>query len=130
MMHMTKQRRFLCLATALAGVLAFAAPAGAWGPKTQLAIVTNALHLLSKTSNIPLERLERHLRDGAMVSLSGLERIYARIEDDPTAAIESEMYLLETAQSGRVDPYFAFRLGTLGKLVAEAVSPMRGENAS
>ncbi len=130
MMHITKQRRFLCLATALAGVLAFAAPAGAWGPKTQLAIVTNALHLLSKTSNIPLERLERHLRDGAMVSLSGLERIYPRIEDDPTAAIESEMYLLETAQSGRVDPYFAFRLGTLGKLVAEAVSPMRGENAS
>ena len=39
-------------------------------------------------------------------------------------AIESEMYLLQAVNAGRVDPYFAYRLGVLGMLVAEASAPL------
>lgn len=130
-MHFLRQRHAsVSLAIVLVAGVACTVPAAAWGPKTQLAIVTNALHLLSKTSNIPLNRLERHLREGAMVSMADLETMYPGTGETPGTALESEMYLLETVQKGKVDPYLAFRLGTLGKLVAEAVSPMRGVDAT
>lgn len=103
----------------------FPAAALAWGPTAQLAIVTNALHLISKDSNIPLNRLEKDLRAGAMISMDMLTEIYPDLATDPVRAVESEMYLLKAVQQGRVDPFFAYRLGALGKLVAELTSPLR-----
>ena len=43
---------------------------------------------------------------------------------NPIGAIESEMILLEAVRGDRVDPYFAYRLGVLGKLVARICSPL------
>jgi tetratricopeptide (TPR) repeat protein len=96
-----------------------------WGPTTQLAMVTNALHLISKDSNIPLTRLEKDIRAGAAISAEMLAELYPDLASDPVRAIESEMYLLKAVQGGRVDAYFAYRLGVLGKLVAEITSPLR-----
>jgi tetratricopeptide (TPR) repeat protein len=43
-------------------------------------------------------------------------------------AIESEMYLLQAVRGSRVDPYYAYRLGVLGALVAEVSAPLYGTN--
>lgn len=106
------------------GILA-ATPAAAWGPKTQLSIITTALHLLSKDGNIPLDRLERDLQMGAMIPMESLRETYPSLDLDPVSALEPEVNLLQAVRSDRVDPYFAYRLGVLGKLVTEATSPMR-----
>ncbi len=99
-------------------------PAAAWGPRTQYAIVSNAVQLISKDSNIPLVRLQKDLLNGAQLSMEMIGSLYPDMVRGPVTAIESELGLLRAVESGRVDPYFAFRLGVLGKLVAEATSPM------
>lgn len=124
-----------CVTLGIAVALGFTAEA--WGPKTQVAIVTTAVHMLSKEGNIPLGRLEKETRDGAMVSIDTLKKMHVALDAEPVAAIESEMYVLRAAFSGKsdgrrrlVDAYFAYRLGMLGKLVAEALSPMRKVEAT
>ncbi len=102
----------------------------AWGPKTQLALVTTALHILAKHANIPLDRLEEELRSGALQSMDMLREAYPGLEADPLNAIETEMQLLQTVKGNRVDPYFAFRLGALGKLVAQITAPMTNADAA
>jgi tetratricopeptide (TPR) repeat protein len=111
-------------------VLLIAGNGWAWGPKTQVAVVTNAMYLLSKNANIPLERLDKDVRAGAMVSLEMLEQARPEFKTNPAVAIEMEMQLLRRVKSDKLDPFFAYRLGILGKMVAEAVSPMRTATAS
>lgn len=99
-------------------------PAWAWGPKTRVAVVTTAARILSKESGANLARLERDIRNGASISPEELQELIPLAAANPVAAIESEMYLLQAVQSNRVDPYYAYRLGVLGSLVADATAPL------
>lgn len=116
--------------TALALALLLAVPAAAWGPKTQLAISTTAMHLLSKDGNIPLARMGDSVRRGAMESQATLVNMYPDMLSGPVQAIESEMLLLKGVRGEMLDHYFAYRMGLLGKLVAQITAPMREANAT
>ena len=109
---------------ALALLAAF--PAAAWGPRTQAAIVSTAMNLLSKNGDAPLIRLSGEIKAGAAVSMSELELSYPDLADNPLHAVESEMALLAAMRQSRVDAYYAYRMGVLGKVVAMITSPMRG----
>lgn len=121
-------KRMMLMALAPVLALAWCPAADAWGPRTQVSVVTNALYMLSKDGNIPLTRLERDLRAGAMTSIDTIEEDHPGFRGNPAGAIESEMRLLLRVRGERVDPYFAYRLGMLGKMVAVATAPMRGAN--
>jgi tetratricopeptide (TPR) repeat protein len=123
---MRNWRRVGRLTCSLALVIALALPAGAWGPQSQLAIVTTAMSILSKSSNIPLNKLSAEIRDGVNISMAELQDLHRTYSVDPIGAVEAEMYLLQSMRGERIDPYFAYRLGILGKLVAVVTSPMEG----
>ncbi|HIJ66156.1 MAG TPA: hypothetical protein HPP77_09425, partial [Candidatus Hydrogenedentes bacterium] len=117
----------------LAAVLAVVVPAataGAWGPRARLAIVDTATHILAREERIPLNNLERSILDGASVPAGALTTLCPHAETDPIRAIEAEMGLLQRMYRGRVDPYLAFRLGVLGKLVAQVSAPMATAGAT
>ena len=99
-------------------------PGVAWGPKAQLAISTTAMHLLSKEGNIPLTKMGDSVRRGASESQSVLTQLYPDMLEGPIQAIESEMILLKSARGEKLDRYFAYRMGALGKLVAQTTAPM------
>lgn len=120
-------KRMVILALA---VMMLTLSAGGWGPKTQLCITTNALYLLSQDADIPLERLEKEVRSGAMISMDDLNKRYPSLLSQPMDALESEMNLLLRVRSSRVDPYFAHRLGVLGKMTALATAPLRQASPS
>ncbi len=99
-------------------------PAQAWGPKTELTMVSNAGHLLSKSTNLPMQQLDAELRQGAMISKGMLQELYPTMDVDPIRAIEAEMYLLRKIRGDAVDGYFAYRLGALGKLITKTTTPL------
>ena len=107
------------------GILLLPGTALAWGPRAETAIVTNAVHLLSKESNIPLRRLEQEVRAGVLLSPTEMEQLYPGYRTNLLVAIENEMYLLQSVRGDRVDAYMAFRLGALGKMIAQATAPMQ-----
>ncbi len=96
----------------------------AWGPRAQLAIVDTALQLLSREQSVELTRLKNDIRAGASVPNIALEELYPDMLNDPMRALENEMALLSAAKGPRVNAYFAWRLGALGKLVARITMPM------
>jgi tetratricopeptide (TPR) repeat protein len=100
------------------------AAAQAWGPATQLAIVTTAVRVVSEDGTIPLHNLAAYVRQGAEAPAAVVEQLYPTFSADPITTIAKEMYLLQSVRGSRVDPYFAYRLGTLGKLVAEGTTPL------
>jgi hypothetical protein len=100
-------------------------PAAAWGPRGQAAIVSTAMNLLSKNGDAPLSRLAGDIKAGAAVSMSEIELSYPDLATSPLQAVESEMALLAAMRQSRVDAYFAYRMGVLGKVVAMITSPMR-----
>lgn len=106
-----------------------ARPAAAWGAKAEMAIVTTALHMLSKDVNLPLTRFSKELRDGALVPEEQLRQLIPATTSNPTRAIESEMALLQSVRGEKIDAYFVYRLGVLGKLVARATAPMGTANS-
>lgn len=112
------------LSAAIALVVLMPVTTWAWTDKTDLAIVTSATHIISRDNAIPLVKLEKDIQQGAMVSDETFAKLIPIVEKDPVAAIESEMYLLQSVRGDRVDPYYGYRLGVLGKLVANATSPM------
>ncbi len=116
------------LLTALVTAAALALPAGAWGPKTQLAISTAALHLISKEGNQPLSKLSESVRRGAMESQTTVTAMYPDMLSGPIQAIETEMVLLKAMRGEKLDNYFAYRMGLLGKLVAQVTAPMLEAN--
>lgn len=99
-------------------------PACAWGARTRVAIVSMASRVISRESGANLSKLEKDIRAGASVSPSELAKIVPLAGTDPVGAVETEMYLLQSVSGGRVDPYFAYRLGVLGMLVAEVTAPL------
>lgn len=108
---------------AVAAVL-WAGTAGAWGPQTESAIVTGAARLLSKETALPLTNLLTDIRAGAQIADGELLRLIPEAEAEPVSAIADQMHLLEAVRSSRIDPYYAYRLGVLGKLVATVSGPM------
>ena len=119
-------RKGRCVLTAvvLGAVLLSAHPAAAWGPRTNLALVTTASNIVSREGRVPLARLEGDIVNGASLSLTEISVLYPNVEQDIVGTIEAEMHLLQAVRGDRLDPYFAFRLGMLGKLVARESAPM------
>lgn len=114
--------------TALVLSAVLALPAGAWGPKTQLAISTAALHLIAKEGNLPLSKMGDSVRRGAMEAQSTVTAMYPDMLSGPIQAIETEMVLLKAMRGEKLDNYFAYRMGLLGKLVAQVTAPMAEAN--
>jgi tetratricopeptide (TPR) repeat protein len=117
-------KRHVLFIVAVLAVAGAATSAYAWGTRTHLAIVSTAARVISKESGIELARLEKDIRSGAMAPPSEIERLIPLAATTPVAAIESEMYVLQSVRGRRVDPYFAYRLGVLGALVAQATAPL------
>ncbi|MCC6489322.1 MAG: hypothetical protein IT364_17610 [Candidatus Hydrogenedentes bacterium] len=114
----------LCAAFVLGPVV----PAMAWGPKANVAIVSTSARLISKESGVPLANLEKDIRSGAEASSGEIEALIPGAGANPVNAIESEMYLLQAVRGSRVDPYYAYRLGVLGALVAQVTGPLYDSN--
>ncbi|HDP33731.1 MAG TPA: hypothetical protein ENN29_01325 [Candidatus Hydrogenedentes bacterium] len=110
-------------------LLLCAGTAGAWGPRTQLAIVNTALNLMSREQNVPLTRLQKDIRAGASIDDEALQELYPDLVMDPLRAIENELALLTAARRPKLDAYYAFRLGTLGKVTASVTAPMSKADA-
>jgi len=113
-------RAFQVLAVAL---LVLPTLAFAWGPSTEQAVVTTAAHVLSK-EGIQLSKLDKDVRDGAAASPDVIASLYPGFAADPVHTIQGEMNLLGTVRGKAIDPYFAYRLGALGKLVAGLTAPL------
>lgn len=122
---MSKTAGWTTVAVLLAGL---SMPALAWGPVTQVAVVSTAVHVLSQNGAIPLMKLGRYVREGARVSDQAQAELFPNFEWDPVGTLQSEMYLLQAVRGDRVDPYYAYRLGLLGKMVARATAPLAGGN--
>lgn len=124
-------RKFIHHLTVVALTLAMVPTAWAWGPKTQLSIVTTAAHLLSKEGGIQLRQMDEHIREGALASQDALKEQYPELRlGDEIGAISGEMQLLQAVRGDAIDAYFAYRLGMLGKLVAQVTAPMSQEDAT
>jgi len=98
--------------------------ASAWGPVTQTSITTAAAHVLARDDEYPLTKLLRYVRQGAEVSPAVQNEMHPLFEIDHVGAIQREMFLLQSVRGDRVDPYFVYRLGVLGKLVVQASAPL------
>ncbi|NLV42629.1 MAG: hypothetical protein GXY15_15570 [Candidatus Hydrogenedentes bacterium] len=120
-------RRTTPFLTVLAAALVLAAPAAnAWGPRTQTAIVTTAAKLVSKAGNAPISKMDEHILAGVALPLSEITARHPEFATDPVSVIEQEMALLSAARRGRVDVYFAHRLGILGKMICAVTAPLAG----
>lgn len=101
--------------------------AAAWGPNTQRAVVTTAMHVLSKEGVVQIARLAPEIEDGASASTETIQKVHPVFTADPLRAIETELRLLSAVRGTSVDPYFAYRLGLLGALVSQVSAPLAGE---
>lgn len=111
---------------ALIGLVAMNWPlaASAWSPATDLSIVSTATHVISRDLRMRLTNHISYVQEGAQASDETLKSLYPNYDLNPVGAIQREMYLLQAVRTTRVDPYYAYRLGTLGRLVAQVTSPM------
>lgn len=113
----------MVMALGMAAVLAHTA--AAWGPSAQRTIVNTAMQHYAKDQNIPLNLRAKDLQQGAAVTDEKLAELLPALAAGPVHAIEAEMALLRAVYGNNLDPYFAYRLGVLGKLVAQLTAPMR-----
>lgn len=95
-----------------------------WGPNTQISLVSAGAQVISQNGSIPLIRLQTHVRQGASIDAETQAAMYPQFAIDPVSAIQREMYLLQSVKDSKLDPYFAFRLGALGKMVVETMAPL------
>ncbi len=98
--------------------------AAAWSPKTDQAIVSTAVRLLSKSNVIQLSKLDREIIEGAAASPETMARLFPGLATGAVTAIQAEMYLLDAVRGDAVDSYLAYRLGALGQLVAQITAPL------
>ncbi|HPP59596.1 MAG TPA: hypothetical protein PLT82_10730 [Candidatus Hydrogenedens sp.] len=96
-----------------------------WGPTAQISIISNAIHLLDKELNTSLKKLEEDLKNGAGIPDDVLYSLVPTARTDIVRAIETEINLLIAVKPKKIDPYYAYRLGILGKLTAQATSPLQ-----
>jgi tetratricopeptide (TPR) repeat protein len=113
---------------ALAGVAVFsliAAPSGwAWGPQTDVAVVNMATQTVANQVGAELLQLSPEITMGARLSQDRLNALFPGFAANPGSALELEMALLKKV-GGKVDQYFAYRLGALGAVVANYSAPMQ-----
>ena len=121
-------RRFTILALFMATAAVLSTNCFGWGANTQSAIVSAGVHVLSQDRAIPLQRYLKYINEGASISAEEQARLFPGFKLDGVSVIESEMYLLESVRGRRIDPYFAYRLGVLGKLVTQVVAPLSGSD--
>ncbi|GMW00986.1 MAG: hypothetical protein AMXMBFR84_21230 [Candidatus Hydrogenedentota bacterium] len=112
------------IVTALVSVVLGTGVAHAWGPLGDSAVVSAGVRLVADDTKIPLQNLMRDIQAGSSVGSQEMVRLIPNADVSPISAIESEMHLLRAVRGDRVDPYFAYRLGVLGKLVAGVTTPL------
>jgi len=119
-----------CVPWFIAAVICTSAalPGFAWGPVTEQAIVTTAVHVLSREGTVNLTKLQKDVRNGATAPLDVVAKLYPGLASGPVRAIESEMYVLQRVRGPVLDPYFAYRLGMVGRLVAQITAPLVDES--
>ena len=117
-----RSRRILAAVLA-AAVSLISGGAKAWGPESQVAIVSAGTRLLGQDSAFNLHQMLRYVVQGASMAPDRQKALYASFDVDPVAAIQREMILMASVRGDRIDPYYAYRLGGLGKLVAQATAP-------
>ena len=118
---------WLKFSTHAAGAIALllaATPAHPWGPRAESSIVTSAAMLLSKEGLLQIQRIEADLRRGSLTAQAELDRMNPTYASDPISAVEQEMMLLQAMRQPQIDEYYAYRLGALGKVVANLTAPM------
>ncbi len=122
---MTSARQWLA-GSAAAALFGFGVCTGAyaWGPTTRTAVVAAGTHLLGQDSSFTLSRSLKNVMMGAELSEEDFNKQFPLYAVDPVGAIQREMVLLQTMKSSRIDPYYAFRLGVLGRMVASATAPL------
>lgn len=120
--------RLLRLALAMALLATPARQAVAWGPQAQASITIVAAHVLSRDDEYRLTRLLKYVRQGATVSEAIEAQMHPLFKIDPVGAIQREMALLQSVRGDRIDPYYVYRLGVLGKLISQATAPLAQAN--
>lgn len=125
--RVTSGRRWLaCVAAGALFGFGLCGGADAWGPTTRTAIVASGTHLLGQDASFTLSRSLKNVMLGVELPDTEFNRQYPLYAVDPVGAIQREMVLLQTMKSDRIDPYYAFRLGVLGRMVASATAPLAG----
>jgi len=125
---MTTIRAITCVLIFALGLIA--APANAWGPDGQVAIVSAATHLLGQDSAFNLRQFLKYVAAGASQTDDELAKMFPAFSIDAVGTIQREMVLLQTVRSDRIDPYYAYRLGALGAIVARATAPLATSDAA
>jgi len=117
-------RTFITPRIVFALLIVVTLPVFAWGPKTQRTIVGTATSVLSKQGVVQLNKLANDIQQGVRTDQAGRSALYSGLVSGAERAVEAEMALLETVKSAKIDPYFAYRLGVLGGLVAQTTAPL------
>lgn len=115
-----KRSLALCLLAAFP-----ATPSWAWESKTQTSVVVASGHTLASSSTLPRKQFIEYLTMGTRISPEIEEQLYPNFDTNPNIALQREIYLLQAIRGNRVDPYFAYRMGALGKKIVEIARPMR-----
>ena len=105
-------------------------PADAWGPVSRSSMVSAATHVLGQDPSFTLTHLSRYVSLGAELPKADFDKLHPLFNVDQVGAIQREMVLLESLRGGRIDPYYAFRLGALGRMVADATAPLAAGGGS
>ena len=124
MTQAAKPIRVAVITAMLAGLGAFAPESAAWGPRTTMTVSGASAGVLNDAGVASLNARQRDIVQGASVSSDELVSLVPMAQTDPIAAISQEMYLLQAVRGQGIDAYFAYRLGVLGKLVANTTAPM------
>jgi hypothetical protein len=123
-------RQKIILGVVLVAVLtAWSFPAGAWGPAARQAIVSTAMHVISKEGPVRLNKLDKEVMAGITAPPEVVAAIFPGLTTNPLRAVEAEMNLLAGARGSAVEPYLAFRLGALGTIVADMTGPLATSNS-
>ena len=117
-------------ATAMALVfllgVGWSADVHAWGSANARAIVSTAARLAEREGVMSLGALRDETQKGGAIGDRELAGRFPGFDQDPANAVEMQMVLLQSVKGERIDPYFAYRLGILGSMVARASAPLFG----
>lgn len=105
-------------------VACMAWPAAAWGPATRKAVVSAAARTIAQEGTAPLNKLMSDVMAGVQAPAEEVDALYPGLVTAPVRAVQSEMDLLDTMRGKSLDPYYAYRLGMLGALVARVSAPL------
>jgi len=117
-------KRILALTLAIAVPLTATPKAHAWGQHAHTAIVATSAELITKQEGVKLANLKSDIKDGASVGSGQLSDLMPGWDTNPVISLQAQMDLLQAMRGDRIDPYYAFRLGVLGKMTARLSAPL------